>query len=97
MRGCGAHAALEFDIISWNVGGLTAENALEVLESFRGDEQLQNIGVALLQEVILRPGILHRESDNWSMVASKQTTEWRGVGVAHTKTLGRAQKYTRAR
>ena len=49
---------------------------------------MQNIEVVFLQEVILRPGTLHRESDNWSMVASKQATEWRGVGIAHKKTLG---------
>ena len=88
VQGGGVPGTLEFDIISWNVGGLTAENALDILESFRGGEQLQHIGVALLQEVILRSGVLHRESDNWSMVASKQTMGMEGSGGGTQKESG---------
>ena len=44
--------------------------------------------MALLKESILRPGTIHRKSDNWTVVASKQKDEWRGVGIAHKKSLG---------
>ena len=88
MEQKGHHCSLEFDILTWNVGGLTAENALETLEGLQGDRQLEKVAVVFLQEIILRPGMLHRESDHWSLVASKQATEWRGVGVAHKKQLG---------
>ena len=83
----GEPPSLEFDIISWNVGEVTAENTLEVLENFRGDTTLQDISVALLQESILRPGTIHRASDNWTIVASKQKNGG-GVGIAHKQSLG---------
>ena len=71
-------------IATWNVGGLTADKVLEVLESFGGHAELQALHILMLQEIITEPGLFHAESDNWQLVYGKQSKELRGEGIAHT-------------
>ena len=43
-------------VASWNVGGLSAQQALELTHHFAGDEALESLQVLLLQEVITEEG-----------------------------------------
>ena len=75
-----------FELLTWNVGGLTADKVLEVLEHFRGSTELQNMEVVMLQEIITSAGSFHSESQHWQIVFGKCEGEFRGEGVAHRTT-----------
>ena len=72
---------------TWNVGGLSADKMLEVLDAFGGSPELKDIQFVLLQEIITEPGLHHAESDSWQIVFGKMEGEFRGEGVAHTTTF----------
>ena len=72
---------------TWNVGGLSADKMLEVLDAFGGSPELHDIHFVLLQEIITEPGLHHAESDSWQIVFGKMEGEFRGEGVAHTTTF----------
>ena len=72
--------------LTWNVGGLTPESALQLLGDLR-KERIHPFAepfVALLQEVIVDEGKLNYEKGNLQMIAGKQKNEWRGTAIVHT-------------
>ena len=86
---------------TWNVGGLTAANALEMLRTFGGNKVLSSVSVVLLQEVITNHyevitevGRHFASDDAWTLVHGKMEGEWRGEGVAFRNNLG---KHSRTR
>ncbi|CAE7944187.1 unnamed protein product [Symbiodinium sp. KB8] len=68
---------------SWNVGGLTASNALQVLENLRGKAYFDRIQLVMFQEIITNAGNKHAESDHWQIVYGKVEGEFRGEAIAH--------------
>ena len=70
-------------MLTWNVGGLSANRVLEVLEHFRGSSELQHVHCVMLQEIITEAGSFHAESQQWQLVFGKCEGEFRGEGVAH--------------
>ncbi|CAE7690139.1 unnamed protein product [Symbiodinium sp. CCMP2592] len=70
--------------MTWNVGGLTADNLLKLLDTFSGSPDLHCVTIVLLQEIICEQGLSHAESDTWQVVYGKREGEFRGEGVAHT-------------
>ena len=76
-------------VLSWNVGGLTAAKALEVILALRRGRihPFENTLVVLLQEVICDPGKFHSELGELQMLFGKGTEDWRGNAVVHTTNL----------
>ena len=70
-------------LLSWNVGGVTARNMLDILEDFRGSAELSSTTVCLLQEIICERGLFHEESERWQIVFGKTEAEFRGEAIAH--------------
>ena len=72
--------------LTWNVGGLTPENTLQLLGDLRKERihPFSEPFVALLQEVIVDEGKLNFEKGNLQMIAGKQQHEWRGTAIVHT-------------
>ncbi|CAE7637897.1 unnamed protein product [Symbiodinium sp. CCMP2592] len=77
-----------FTVATWNVGGLTAANALEMLQTFGGNTALSSVAVVLLQEVITEAGRHFAASKAWKLVYGKMAGEWRGEGVAFLAAIG---------
>ena len=57
---------------------------LEILDTFRGSQDLTTVQVILVQEIICEPGVHHAENDHWQLVYGKEPGEFRGEGIAHT-------------
>ncbi|OLP90095.1 Retrovirus-related Pol polyprotein from type-1 retrotransposable element R2 [Symbiodinium microadriaticum] len=73
-------------VLTWNVGGLTPENALQLLGDLR-EERIHPFAepfVALLQEVIVDEGKLNFEKGDLQMIAGKRSGDWRGTAIVHT-------------
>ncbi|CAE7500648.1 pol, partial [Symbiodinium sp. KB8] len=70
-------------IASWNVGGLTAQQALELPSLFVGNRDLQGLTVLLLQEIICEVGTWFHEHEGWVIVYGKNEGDWRGTGIAY--------------
>ena len=75
-----------FETLTWNVGGLSANRVLEVLEHFRESPELQHVHFVMLQEIITEAGSFHAESQQCQLVFGKCEGEFRGEGVAHRTT-----------
>ncbi|CAE7690154.1 pol [Symbiodinium sp. CCMP2592] len=69
--------------MAWNVGGLTADNLLKLLDTFDGSPDLNCVTLVLVQEIICDPGLFHSESDTWQLVYGKCIGEFRGECIAH--------------
>ena len=74
---------------TWNVGGLTAQNVLELTKSFAGDRDLEKLQVLMLQEVIVEPGVQFLEEQGWTMVCDKNLRDWRGTAIAFRSTAAK--------
>ena len=70
-------------IASWNVGGLTAQQALELPLHFVGNSDLHALSVLLLQEIICDEGTWFHEHEGWVIVYGKGNGDWRGTGIAY--------------
>ena len=71
-----------FRVGTWNVGGLTAQNVLELTKSFAGDRDLEDLQVLMMQEVIAEPGLQFLEDRGWTLVFGKNSRDWRGTAIA---------------
>ncbi|CAE7466882.1 TTLL6, partial [Symbiodinium microadriaticum] len=71
-----------FRVGTWNVGGLTAQNVLELTKSFAGDRDLETLQVLMMQEVIAEPGLQFLEDHGWTLVFGKNSRDWRGTAIA---------------
>ena len=82
---------------TWNVGGLSAANALEMLQAIGGNKALSSVQVFLFQEIVTEPGKYYAHNHVWKLAFGKQEGEWRGEGVAfrkHTATHTNTQVMT---
>ncbi|CAE7319888.1 unnamed protein product [Symbiodinium sp. CCMP2456] len=70
-------------VATWNVGGLTAQNALDLPKLFVGHSRLDAVHVLVLQEIICEAGIHFHEQNGWVLVHGKNEGDWRGTGVAY--------------
>ena len=80
-------------MLTWNVGGLSPDRALELLCDLRS-ERIQPFYasfVICLQEVITETGKYTLERQDIQLVFGKQESEWRGTGIAHTADLSHCQ------
>ncbi|CAE7200817.1 unnamed protein product [Symbiodinium sp. CCMP2592] len=77
-----------FNVATWNVGGLSAANALEMLQAFGGNKALSSVAVVLFQEVITEAGRHFASNKSWVLVYGKLLGEWRGEGVAFRAGIG---------
>ena len=83
----------ELHVLTWNVGGLSPDRALELLCDLRS-ERIQPFYasfVICLQEVITETGKYTLEKQDIQLVFGKQESEWRGTGIAHTADLSHYQ------
>ncbi|CAE7730219.1 unnamed protein product, partial [Symbiodinium sp. CCMP2456] len=76
-------------VATWNVGGLSAANALEMLQALGGNNELSRVQVFLLQEIITDEGRFFAANRTWTLAFGKAEGEWRGEGVAWHTTLGK--------
>ena len=76
----------DMHVFTWNVGGLTPDDALRLLGDFRKERihPFDEPCVALLQEVIVDDGKTEYEKGDLQMIAGKQATEWRGTAIVHS-------------
>ena len=81
-----------FTVASWNLGGLSAANALEMLQTFGGNEVLASVSVVLLQKIITEAGRHFAANKTWTLLYGKTEGEWCGEGVAFCCGVG---KHTR--
>ena len=73
-------------VLTWNVGGLTIDKALQLLRDLR-KERIQSFDSAFilcLQEIIMDTGKAVQEQDDLQCICGKQETDWRGTGIVHT-------------
>ena len=68
---------------TWNVGGLTAQQVLELTHSFSGDPTMEALQVLLLQEIITDAGVFFIEGQGWVVVYGKNKGDWRGTAIAY--------------
>ena len=76
------------------MGGLTAQQVLELTHTFSGDPAMEALQVLLLQEIITEPGVFFAEGQGWVVVFGKNADDWRGTAVAYKD---QAMKHTDTR
>ena len=65
------------------MGGLTAQNALDLARDFAGDSTFSLLQVLLLQEIVTEPGIAFKEDHGWVILHGKNKGDWRGTAIAY--------------
>ena len=65
------------------MGGLTAQQVLELTHSFSGDPTMEALQVLLLQEIITDAGVFFIEGQGWVVVYGKNKGDWRGTAIAY--------------
>ena len=63
------------------MGGLSAANALEMLQAIGGIKALSSVQVFLFQEIVTDAGKFFSHNREWKLAFGKQEGEWRGEGV----------------
>ena len=76
------------------MGGLTAQQALELPVHFVGNGDLHALSALLLQEIICEVGTWFHEHEGWVIVYGKNKGDWRGTGIAY-KAEGRKHSNTK--
>ena len=69
-----------FVVATWNVGGLSAANALEMLQAIGGNKAVSSVQVFLFQEIVPDAGKFFAHNREWKLAFGKQEGEWRGEG-----------------
>ena len=68
------------------MGGLSAQDALELVRDFAGHPELSLMHVLLLQEIVTEPGVAFHEDHGWVIVYGKNEGDWRGTAIAYRST-----------
>ena len=90
----GGTPSLDFRVGTWNVGGLSAQHALDLARDFAGHPELSLMHVLLLQEIVTEPGVAFHEEHGWVIVYGKNEGDWRGTAVAY-RSAGRRHTNTK--
>ncbi|CAE7235511.1 unnamed protein product [Symbiodinium sp. CCMP2592] len=79
--------------LHWNVGGLSAAKALEVILALRRQRIRPFCGtlVVFIQEIICDPGKQHLSLGELQAIFGKKAEEWRGNAILHTSNLRHSQ------